>query len=97
MGEPARVKRLTGYCNRCGGDCYDDGVRNYHRCPPKRAEAGAVAQLKLACDGFDLAMSRRAWAKMISREDCDELVAAIHDLRLALDSAYPSNNGGTSE
>lgn len=87
MTEPAR--KLTGYCTRCGGECWDDGEKNYHRCPPKRPEADAVVALKFACDRFKMVHDRRAWAAIIRKEDCAELVQAVQQMRDALNRAYP--------
>lgn len=82
-------RKLVGYCARCGGECYDDGEKNYHRCPRKRVEADAVIALKSACDRFRMVHDRRAWAAIIRKEDCAELVQAVEQMRTALTSAYP--------
>lgn len=85
--------RITGWCIRCGGECYDDGVNAYHRCPRKRPEADAVVALKSACARFELAMQSRVWAKVIRPEDCAELREAVRGMAEALKRAYPSDDG----
>lgn len=85
MGE----RRLVGYCTRCGGDCFDDGTNNYHRCPPKRAEAEAVVALKFAADTFRMVVERRSWAGIVRKEDCGDLLKAFEQYNEALRRAYP--------
>ena len=82
--------RLVAYCMRCGGDCYDDGEKNYHRCPPKRPEAAAVVALKRECDNLQSIIERRFWAKTLALDDLNDLKAALVQMRSALSSTYPS-------
>lgn len=83
------TRKLTGYCTRCGGDCFDVGMRATHRCPPKRPEAAAVVALKFAVDDLQRAIDRRPWAAIIRKADCADLIAALAQIRDALSRAYP--------
>lgn len=83
------VRRLTGYCTRCGGDCFDNGNRNYHKCPTVRPEAAAVVALKFACDNFRNIVERRAWTAIIRKEDCGDVLKAADQLEAALRAAFP--------
>jgi len=87
MGE----RKLTGYCLRCGGDCYDTGHggRNLHRCPPKRPAAGAIVAAKFACDKALSAAEGRPWAKNLSAMEYEELKLALRCLRDALAALAP--------
>lgn len=89
--KPASItRRIVGYCTRCGGDCYDDRERIYHRCPKVRPEAAAIVAIKDACDRFETVYNRRSWAHIVRKEDCAELIQAIDTLRQALSIAYPT-------
>lgn len=88
MAQP-REKRIVGYCNHCGGPSYDDGVNFFHVCPPPWPEAQAIVAVRHACDEVKKITDRRHWAKMIPRQDIQDLVAAIDNLTLELDRANP--------
>ncbi|WP_325614114.1 hypothetical protein [Pseudorhodoplanes sp.] len=85
-----RTPKLCGYCTRCGGDCFDDGIRNFHKCPPSRPEASSIVGLKSAIDRLQMIIDRRPWAAVVRKEDCAELLVAMRDARAALAKAYPS-------
>lgn len=83
-----RVRKLVGYCNRCGGDCHDDGERNFHKCPPVRPDATAVVALKYEVDHLQRVIDRRPWAAVIRKEDCADLIAALAQMRDTLRRIY---------
>lgn len=82
------ARKLTGYCTRCGGDCFDDGKHNYHRCPPTRPEAPAIVALKYAVDDLQRVIDRRPWASLIRKEDCADLMVALKQMRDTLSRVY---------
>lgn len=86
-------RRIVGYCLRCGGDCEDDGIRNFHKCPKAWPSAPKLVQLKQATDRLALELGRRPWAASISAENLNELKAAVAEMQDELRQAVPVGKG----
>lgn len=82
-------RHLVGYCNRCGGDCFDDGKTHFHKCPPKWPNAEIVVQIKIACDKALQAAEKRPWAKNLAPAEYEDLMVSLRALRIELDRVAP--------